>query len=136
MRLIRFTIPLIAAALASCAAFGGDRRPLSRGPDVAPAEGEAVFTRVNAVATAIELRLKNLAEPERLNPPGYVYIAWVRAGREAEPRNVGRLIVSPDFTGELRALTDARWSELFVTVEATGDAERPTGRRLFWADRH
>lgn len=122
----------VVAALSSCAARGGGR-PLSLDPEVPWVEGAVDFTKLDGGGTAIELRVRNLMEPERLNPPGYAYIAWVQGARGDPPRNVGALRLGEDLSGELRTLTEHACSELFVTVEATGDAERPTGRRLFWA---
>lgn len=128
----RFVIAAAAAALSSCAGlFGG--RPLSRGPDLPAAVGEVSFTRLAGSGTAVEVRVENLVEPDRLNPPGYAYVAWVRTGREGPPSNLGFLSLRGDSSGELRALTALDCSELFITAEATGDAERPTGRRLLWA---
>lgn len=131
MNPIRLLIPAAAAALASCSALGGGRA-LSRGPDVPAAEGEVSFRRMPGRVTAVELRVKNLREPELLSPPGYAYVAWVRARREDPPANLGLLNLRDDLSGELRATTPLACSELFITAEATADAERPTGRRLLW----
>lgn len=128
----RFVLAAAAAALSSCAGLGGGR-PLSRGPELPAAAGEVRFTRLAGSGTAVSVRVENLAEPERLDPPGYAYVAWVRTGREDPPSNLGCLSMRGDFSGELRALTTVDCSELFITAEATGDAERPTGRRLLWA---
>jgi hypothetical protein len=130
MRLMSITAAV--AALSSCAALGGGRS-LSRGPDMPAAVGEVSFTRMGAGGTAVDLRVKHLNPPERLNPPGYTYVAWVRARRDEAPTNLGFLNMAPDLSGELRALAPVECSELFITAEATGDAERPTGRRLLWA---
>lgn len=135
MNPIRPLISTVAvAALSSCAALGGGRT-LSLAPEIPWAEGAVKFTKIDGGGTAVELRVRNLMEPERLDPPGYAYVAWVRGAREDPPRNVGALSLSEDLSGELRTTTEHACSELFVTVEATGDAERPTGRRLFWARR-
>lgn len=125
-------VPAAVAALSSCAAFGGGRA-LSRGPELAAAEGEVSFTRVPAGGTAVDLRVKHLREPERLDPPGYAYVAWAQARRDEPPVNLGLLNMAPDMSGELRVMTEAPCTELFITAEASGDAERPTGRRLLWA---
>lgn len=133
MAITRCMIAAAAAALTSCAALGGGRT-LSRGPDLPAAEGEIRFRRMDARATGVELQVRHLKEPERLSPPGYAYVAWVRGARESPVRNLGGLVLRHDRSGELRALTEPGCSEVFVTVEATSDAERPSGRRLLWAD--
>lgn len=134
MRLSRCLSAAGVAVLSSCAALGGGR-PLVAGPDAPAAEGEVSFTRLAGSGTAVELRVRHLPQPERLDPPGYTYVAWVRAGREEAPRNLGGLVFRDDRSAELRALTAQDCAELFVTAEATGDAERPTGRRLLWTAR-
>ncbi|MBI2384772.1 MAG: hypothetical protein HYV14_02040 [Elusimicrobia bacterium] len=125
-------MPAVAAALWSCASLGGGRS-LSRGPELAAAEGEVSFTRVPGSGTAVDLRVKHLREPERLEPPAYAYVAWAQARGDEPPVNLGLLNVAPDLSGELRVLTATACAGLFVTAEASGDAERPTGRRLLWA---
>lgn len=127
----RWLAILLAAALSSCAALGGPRK-LKAEADAAGAKGEVRFTRVDRSVTAIDLRVSGLPDPEKLSPPGYVYIAWVRAGREAPARNVGFLNLGPRRTAELRALTEEDCSELFVTAEGASDVETPTGPRLLW----
>ncbi len=135
MRHARWTAVLLAGALSSCAALGGPRRLKGAG-DTADARGEVQFRRVDRSVTAIDLRVTKLPDPEQLVPPGYVYVAWVRAGREAPAKNIGFLNNGPRSSFELRALTEHDCSELFVTAEAAGDAERPTGPRLLWTSRN
>lgn len=129
----RWLTVVLAAALPSCAALGAPRK-LNREADVAGARGEVRFTKVDRSVTAIDLRVTGLPDPEKLTPPGYVYIAWVRAGREAPARNVGYLNLGPRSTGELRALTEHDCAELFVTAEGSSDVERPSGPRLLWTN--
>lgn len=131
----RWTAALPALLLASCAAIGGPRRLTGAG-EASAARGSVQFLTVERGVTSIDLSVRNLPDPELLNPPGYVYIAWVRAGREAPARNVGWLDRGPGRTLALRALTDYDVAELFVTAEAAGDAERPTGPRLLWTRRN
>lgn len=132
MNMFRCVLAAGVAALSSCAALGGGRT-LAIGPDAPAAVGKVRFTRMAGSATAVDLRVRHLPPPERLDPPGYAYVAWVRAAREDPPLNLGGLVMRDDRSGELRALTELACTELFVTAEATSDAERPTGRRLLWA---
>ena len=121
-----------ALMLASCAGGG---RQLSRGSDIPSAVGDVRFLPMGTEGLGIDLRVQNLPDPEQLSPPGYTYVAWVQAGRDEAPRNVGALNMNPDLSGELRTLTPLAFAELFVTAEAAADVERPTGRRLLWASR-
>ncbi len=121
-----------AILLASCA--GNDRR-MSHGAEIPSAVGDVRFQPMGEDGLAIDLRVRNLREPEELIPPGYAYVAWVQDSRDAAPRNVGVLSLNADLSGELRTLTPLAFGELFVTAEAAADVERPTGRRLLWTSR-
>ena len=130
-------IDIIAAAavlmgtLAACAS--GPR--LASAPALAKAKGSVAFEKTEDRGTEIILRVKNLAEPEGLNPPGYSYVAWVQSDRESPAHNVGALAVDDDLSGELNTVTPLRDFELFVTVEPASDVAQPTGPPLLWAHR-
>lgn len=130
----RTSVAALVAALSSCAAFGGGR-PLSRGPELATGDGEAVFERSGDGGTAVRLRVRNLPEPEGLDPPGYAYVAWAQDSPENPPRNLGSLRRDGEAGAGLKARTDLEYFDLFITAEPAGDVERPTGRRLMWAAR-
>lgn len=134
MRASGWTVAVLVSALSSCAALGGGR-PLSRAPDLATGEGEVVFRGSGDGGTSVDLSVRNLPEPERLDPPGYAYVAWAQDSPENPPRNLGFLRRDDEAGGGLKARTELDYFELFITAEATGDAERPTGRRLLWAAR-
>lgn len=128
------TVAALAATLTSCAALGG-ARPLSRAPALATGEGEVVFRKSGDGGTSVALSVRNLPEPERLDPPGYAYVAWAQDSPENPPLNLGCLRRGDEPGGELEARTELDRFELFITAEAAKDAERPTGRRLLWAAR-
>lgn len=129
-----WTVSAVVAALSSCAALGGGRT-LSRAPELATGEGEVVFRKSGDGGTAVDLSVRNLPEPERLDPPAYAYVAWAQDSPENPPRNLGFLRRGDEAGGELKARTELDYFDLFITAEAAGDAERPTGRRLLWAAR-
>jgi hypothetical protein len=131
---ISSVLAAVVAALSACSSLGGGRR-LSRGPEIPAAEGTVRFVRIAGDDTGIELNVRHLAEPDLLLPPGYVYVAWVRAARETPPQNVGALELGADLNGVLRTTTPLRRFELFVTAEATRDAAQPAGPHLLWASR-
>ena len=122
---------VLAGTLSGCAA--GPR--LASGPALAKAKGTVFFKKTEDRGTEIILKVRHLADPEGLNPPGYSYVAWVQSDREAPAHNVGSLIVDDDMNGELRSLTPLRDFELFVTVEPSSDAAEPTGPPLLWTHR-
>lgn len=129
MKASGWTVAALVAALSACAS--GGVRPLTRAAELATGEGEVVFGKSGDGGTSVGLRVRNLPEPERLEPPGYAYVAWAQDSAENPPRNLGALRGG----GELKSRTELESFELFITAEPAGDAERPTGRRLLWADR-
>lgn len=122
---------LLAGALAGCAS--GPR--LSVGPMLSKSRGRVRFEKTADDGTRILMRVENLAEPEGFDPPGYAYVAWVQSSRESAAQNVGALVVDDYRTGVLKTTTPLRDFELFVTVEPTSDAAKPTGPPLLWARR-
>jgi hypothetical protein len=131
--MIRFTGIAAAAALTLAGCASGPR--LSHAPALAKAKGRVSFMKTADHGTRIVVDVKNLAEPETLNPPGYAYVAWVQSDREETPHNVGVLVVDDEQTGELQTITPLRDFELFVTAEPSSDVVEPTGPPLLWVHR-
>jgi hypothetical protein len=128
-------LSLLAAALSACAALGLGGRPLSRSPGFPAAEGTVSFRDAREGGTGIVLRVRHMTEPDRLDPPGYVYVAWIRGGADVPPQNLGVLEVGADRGAALAAATPLRRFELFVTAESARDVVRPAGPPLLWASR-
>lgn len=125
---------LVAAGLSGCSSLAPGRR-LHRSESIPEAVGVVSFKALSADETLIELRVRRLSDPERLTPPGYAYVTWVRSTPNDAAQNVGSLWLDSDLDGELRTVAPLRRFELFVTAEPSGDAEKPTGERLLWATR-
>jgi hypothetical protein len=129
-----FLAAAVALSLSSCGTVEGSRR-LKRADALLPhASGVVKFKRLSGEDTLIDLRVKRLAEPDKLTPPGYMYVAWVRGSVDDPPQNVGSLVLDKDMRGELRTITPLQRFEVFVTAESASDVEKPSGERLLWAD--
>lgn len=74
----------------------------------------------------LEINAKNLANAERLNPPGSNYSVWIRT-KEHGVRNVGQLNVSNAKKTSFKTLTPFDFDEVFITVENQGDLTYPRG---------
>jgi hypothetical protein len=74
----------------------------------------------------LEITAKNLAEADRLNPPGNNYSVWVRT-IEHGVRNVGQLNVNNAQKTSFKTLTPFDFNEVFITVENQGDLTYPQG---------
>lgn len=128
------SIFLLAAAAAAFAAGCAGTEKLSASSALPAAEGTVRCSKAANDNTAIDLKVKHLANPDRLTPPAAVYVVWTKADKAAEPRNIGALTVDESLTGRLETVTSLRRFELFVTGEATGQAPTPSGEPLLWAN--
>jgi hypothetical protein len=120
----------LAAALAGCAPVR-----LSASSALSKSKGTVRFERTRDRGTRIIVKVENLAEPEGLPYPGYVYVAWVQSDPEFSPHNVGALAVDDYREGTLRTETPLREFRFFLTAEASRDVRLPTGPPLLWARR-
>jgi hypothetical protein len=126
-------IGVLAAAVVAVTFGGCAGAPrLSSAPALSKAKGSVTFQPTLYSGTRISVRIENLKEPEKLDPPGYAYVAWVQNDREAPPQNVGALSLDVDLNGVLKTITPLHEFEFFVTVEPSSDASAPTGPPLFW----
>ena len=123
---------LSAAALAAAMAGCASAPRLSSVASLSKAKGSVTFHPTPYSGTRIFVRIENLKEPEKLDPPGYAYVAWVQGGPEAPPQNIGALALDGDLNGELKTLTPLHEFEFFVTIESSSDAAQPSGPPLFW----
>jgi hypothetical protein len=125
---------LLAAAAASLAPGCASREELSASPALPAAEGTLKCGRAANDNTAIDLKVKHLASPDRLTPPASVYVVWLKPDKDAAPQNIGALEVDGDLNGRLKTVTALRRFELFVTAEAAGQAPSPSGSPVLWAN--
>ena len=120
----------LAAVLSGCT---GSQK-LSASSTIPAAEGHLDCGKATNDNTSVDLKVKHLASPERLTPPASNYVVWIRTDKTAVPQNIGALIVDDSLTGRLTTVTPQRSFELFVTAEASGQVETPTGSELMWAN--
>lgn len=120
----RLTLAL-ALFLAGC----GTIYPLTADPSIPFAEGQVMASARDDGAVDIDLSTAHMGDPGKLSPEAVAYVVWVKPlGAATEPENVGAFKPNPDLKGWLTFRTKHREVELFVTIEPTPDAEKPTGR--------
>jgi hypothetical protein len=126
-------LPILMAA-ASCAALCGCFGPrFVKSAELPRSEATVSIRKTRDAETRIDLAVKHLKQPEKLVPPGYLYVAWVRRDMEAPALNIGVLELDRNLNGELHALTPLNHFELFVTAESSPEIDKPTGSPLLWA---
>jgi hypothetical protein len=74
----------------------------------------------------LKITAENLADTDRLNPPGSSYSVWIRT-KEHGARNVGQLNVTNAQKTSFKTLTPFDFDEVFITVENQGDLTYPRG---------
>jgi len=78
---------------------------------------------------AIEIIAKNLASPDRLNPPKNNYSVWMVTEKN-ETKNLGQLINKNAKKAVLKTTTPFQVVEIFITTEERGDASYPSGDEI------
>lgn len=122
----------VCALLAGCASRGGH---LTGSALAGAADGFVRFELTPADNVMISLKIRHLPDPEKLEPPAWAYVAWIRTSAGSPPLNLGPLNLGKDLNGELKTVTQLREFELFVTAEPTAVVDRPSGEPLLWASR-
>ena len=74
----------------------------------------------------IEITAKNLASPERLNPPKNNYVVWIVTENNGTI-NIGKLDSKNAKKSNLETTTPFKVEEIFITAEDQGDVSYPSG---------
>lgn len=77
----------------------------------------------------LELKIRNLASADRLNPAGNNYSVWI-VTKDNGVRNVGQLNVDNAEKSSFEATTPFDFDEVFITVEDQGNLPLPKGREI------
>jgi len=81
------------------------------------------------------VKVEHLAEPGKVVPGAKTYVVWGQPNTSGSPvRNLGALKVDDKLKGELKTSTPFGDFHLFLTVETSPEAEKPTGEPLLWAE--
>lgn len=130
----RAHLPLVlAAVIAACAS--GRTIALQASKAVPAASGKVDVRTGENDNRIVKVTVDHLAPPERLTPPGSVYVVWTQAlGDGARPTNVGALHVRKDLTGELDTTTPLRAFRVIVTAEPGPTVEAPSGAPVLTAE--
>ncbi|MBF0300041.1 MAG: hypothetical protein HQK51_15060 [Oligoflexia bacterium] len=104
------------------------------GPNIPAASGIINYETTENGNTKIKIKVKNLALPNKVRSEASTYVVWVISVKENSlPQNVGVLKVSENLSGEINTLTPHKEFEVFITAEAVGDVNKPSGEHLLKA---
>ena len=107
---------------------------MSVSPDIPVAQGKVKFDKTNDGNVSVNLSVKYLADPQKLQPPAVIYVVWVSSDKDSPAQNIGAIKVDKDREGSLKSVTPLHAFQLFVTVEANGQIQAPVGPRLLWTE--
>ena len=96
---------------------------------VPAAQGHVKIKKDSNRNFSIDVRIKNLAEPDRLQPPKDVYIVWMET-KNSGIKNIGQLkitrdLLSNNLKGNLQAVSSFEPSLIFITAEERADIQFP-----------
>jgi hypothetical protein len=127
----RATLIVVAAALFLMLELGcgGHKVQMNPTTSVPAAQGHADISHDDNGNTVVDLKVKHLARPENLSPPGTVYVVWFQPnGQPAQ--NQGVLRVDSDLNGELKSTTPLKNFDIVVTAEPGPTVSAPTGAEI------
>ncbi|GAB3766916.1 hypothetical protein GCM10028817_50990 [Spirosoma pomorum] len=80
---------------------------------------------------AIRIRIANLAEPQKLDPPKSTYIVWMESGREPA-KKIGQIttstgLFSKALKAELNATETEKPDRIYITAENDASVQYPDG---------
>ena len=102
---------------------------MNTAPGVPAATGNAKIAKDSNGNTTVDLRVKHLADPQKLTPPENVYVVWIQP-RGEQAKNMGALTVNKDLSANFHAVTPYKDFDLFVTAENNATAATPTGTQV------
>ncbi len=119
-------IMTLAVVLISCTTTV--KFPVSK---IAPAaEGVVKIKKDKNGNYQIDLTVKYLSNPDRLNPPRSQYIVWLLT-QDSLTRNMGRLVSDNKNKARFKNATSFRPTQIFITAENDGEITSPGTQELF-----
>jgi hypothetical protein len=120
----------VAVSVLGCAGRGSTVQMTST-REIPAAEGTVKVSTGDNENTRLQVDVRHLAQPSRVEGGTSVYVVWIRGVNSAsEPQNVGALVVDKDLNGKLETVTPLRVFDLFLTAEPSARAMAPTGKEL------
>lgn len=132
----RAVIVILAGVLSlSCSSMMGNKDSrelqLTGSPSLSSAQGTAKVSTTDDGNTQIDLDVKHLSPPEKVNPGATAFVVWVKdVNSETNPHNLGALKVDENLNGSMKAVTSLRSFDLYVTAEPNATTDQPSGEQL------
>ncbi|MBX7116859.1 MAG: hypothetical protein K1X64_21215 [Myxococcaceae bacterium] len=112
---------------------GAMKVPMTAAANMPAAEGTVTATRTSNENIALEVQVRHLAHPEKVEQGASTYVVWARPMGQAVPQILGALKVDRNLDGMLSTVTPYKEFQVFITAEPTEAAVTPTGQQLLLA---
>jgi hypothetical protein len=100
---------------------------------ISSAEGHLVVSSTQFNSNLIDLSVKNMSRPNKINPKARAYIVWeVPSGGNLKPQSIGVLVPDKNLNARLMTATPFKQFDLFITAEPYNNTGAPTGQKLLW----
>lgn len=91
---------------------------------VPAAEGYVQVKKDGNENYAITLKVSNLAEVDKMQPPKKTYVLWMETDRGLT-RNIGQVVSSRNLNANFETVTSFRPVKIFLTAEDDGNVQDP-----------
>jgi len=133
-----FSLLIILTGVVGCVTEGPANsapvnQKMSSNKQLSPVEGSLTVSTTPFNSNLIDLTVKNMSRPNKINPRAKAYVVWeVPSGAKMKPQSIG--ILTPDKFSNARLMTATPFKQfdLFITAEATNNPVAPTGQKLLW----
>ena len=116
------------------AAGPGSSTELATSAKVPAAQGQLKISDAGNNNTGVELRVKHLATPTKIDRSATTFMVWAKPFADtARVHPLGALTVNDDLSAQLNATTPLKNFEVFITAESSSQVQEPQGERLLWA---
>lgn len=112
---------------------GAPEQTMKTSPENTSGEGTVQASAGDNGNTQLDVRVKHLSSPPKVEADASVYVVWIRP-RNAEIQNVGALLVDDDLVGKLSTTTPHRAFTLSITPEPSARMAAPTHRAVFTSE--
>jgi hypothetical protein len=124
-----------AVSVAGCSMFGGSpaKQPMTASAENTSGEGTVQTKADNNGNIDVEVRVKHLSAPAKVESDASVYVVWLKA-HDSAIQNVGALKVDDELVGTFNTTTPHRNFTLSVTPEPSVRMSKPTHEAVFTSD--
>lgn len=121
---------------AGCMTPAGIEHPMEASSNLPASEGVALVSEGPNGNTALRVKVKHLAMPQKVAEGAEVYVVWVTPHDGGRPQNVGVMTIDKDLEGSLNTVTPLKKFRVTVTPEMSGEVQEPTHDPVFTSDVH